>query len=45
MNYLRLYIGANRVPLSYIIRDNEGPDHDIVHTDFVNQKISCTPLY
>ena len=45
MNHLRFYIGYNGVPLSYSIRENETPDHDIVHIDFVNQKIACTQLY
>ena len=44
MNYPRFHIVANGVPLSYIICENESPDHDTVHTDLVNQEITCSPL-
>ena len=45
MNCIWFYIGYNGVPLSYDIRENESPDHDIVHTDVFNQTIACTSLY
>ena len=44
LNYLIFQIGANEVPLSHIIRENDIPDHNTVHTDFVNKTIYCTPL-
>ena len=44
VNFLRLHVGANGVPLSYVIRENENPDHGMVHPDFVNQTIACTSL-
>ena len=44
LNYLRCHIGVNGVPLSYVIRENDNPDHATNYADFVNQTIACAPL-
>jgi hypothetical protein len=44
VNFLKLHVGANGVPLSYVIRENENPDYGTMHPDFVNQTITCTRL-
>ena len=43
-NYLRLHLGANGVPLSYVIRENDTPDTETVHTDFIRKTTACAPL-
>ena len=43
-NYARSHIGSNGIPLSYVIRENEVPDIEGMHPDFVSQTISCAPL-
>ena len=37
-------MGANGIPLSYVIRENEDPDTDGDHPDFVSKTIACAPL-
>ena len=44
INYLRLHLGANGVPLSYVIRKNDEPDVDTVITDYISETIDCAPL-
>lgn len=44
INYARSQLGSNGIPLSYVIRENEQPDTDAVHPDFVNKTIACAPL-
>ncbi len=43
-NYLRCHIGSLGVPLSYIIRKNENPDHEGTYEDFISRTIACAPL-
>jgi hypothetical protein len=43
-NYARSHIGSNGIPLSYVIRENDEPDINGEHSDFVSQTISCAPL-
>jgi hypothetical protein len=46
VNYLRLYQGANGIPLSYIICANDDPDTNGIwnQTDFIRETIACAPL-
>ena len=44
INYTRSHIGANGIPLSYVIRENEEPDRDCEYPDFINRTIGCAPL-
>ena len=44
VNYVRSHIGANSVPLSYVIRDNEEIDINGEHLDFINKTVDCAPL-
>ena len=44
LNYLRCLLGANGVPLVYVIRENDDPDHVTNHPDFVARTIACAPL-
>ena len=44
VNYTRYHIGANGVPLSYVIRENEELDINGEHPDFINKTVDCTPL-
>ena len=44
INYLRCLLGANGVPLVYLIRENDAPDHTTNHPDFVSRTIACAPL-
>ena len=44
INYARCQLGANGIPLSYVIRENEDPDNNGEHPDFVNKTIACAPL-
>ena len=43
-NYARAHIGANGVPLSYLIRENDTPLTSINYPDFVSKTIACAPL-
>ena len=43
-NYTRAHIGASGVPLSYVIRENEDPDLEGEHPDFITKTIACAPL-
>ena len=43
-NYARSHIGSNGIPLSHVIRENEEPDINREHSDFVSQTISYAPL-
>ena len=43
MNYLSTIPGSYHVPLSYVIREQEDPDHDRdFGDDFVSKMIACT---
>ena len=44
-NYLRCLLGADGVPLVYVIRENDAPDHTTNHPDFVSKTIACAPLH
>ena len=44
INYTRCHIGVNGIPLSYVIRENDEPDHDTDYTDFVSRTVACAPL-
>ena len=44
VNYLSTMFGINGVPLSYVIRENDVPDHDGEHADFMQESIACAPL-
>ena len=44
VNYLRTHLGVNGVPLAYVIREDEDPDHDGTFPDFISQTIACAPL-
>jgi hypothetical protein len=44
VNYLRCIVGVNGVPLVYIIRENDLPDHTTNHPDFIATTIACAPL-
>jgi hypothetical protein len=44
VNYTRSHIGANGIPLSYVIRENDEPAIDNEYTDFVSKTIYCAPL-
>ena len=44
MNYCRSQIGANGVPLSYIIRENDDPATDKEYDDFITKTIAYAPL-
>ena len=43
-NYLRLHLGANGIPLSYVIRENDDPDTETEHVDFIRKTTACAPL-
>ena len=44
VNYTKSHIGAAGVPLSYVIRENDEPDNETDHPDFITKTISCAPL-
>ena len=44
VNYCRAHIGANGVPLSYVIREDDAPDVNGNYTDFISKTIACAPL-
>ena len=44
VNYLSTLIGMNVVPLSYIVRENDNPDHVGPHANFTEECIACAPL-
>ena len=44
VNYTRSRIGANGVPLSYVIHENKEPDINGEHRDFINKTVACAPL-
>ena len=44
INYASAHLGANGIPLSYVIRENEDPPENEEYTDFVSMTISCAPL-
>jgi hypothetical protein len=44
INYTRCQLGANGIPLSYVIRENQDPDVSGNHPDFVSKTIACAPL-
>ena len=44
VNYTRIHLGANGVPLAYVIRPNEAPTIDGTFPDFLSQTIECAPL-
>ena len=46
VNYLSTIPGSYHVPLSYIVREQEDPDHDRdFGDDFVSEMIACAPLH
>ena len=44
LNYLSTLIGMNGVPLSYVVRENDNPDRNGPHADFVEECIACALL-
>lgn len=44
INYTRAHIGANGIPLSYVIREEDAPRNGATYTDFISQTIECAPL-
>ena len=44
INHTRSHIGANDVPLSYIIQENEEPDINSEHPYFLNKTVACSQL-
>ena len=44
VNYCRSHLGANGIPLSYVIRENDEPATDAHFGDFVTRTIACAPL-
>ena len=45
VNYLSTIPGVRGVPLSYIVRENEAPDHEMdFGNDFTARSIACAPL-
>lgn len=45
VNYTSSFIGANGVPLSYVIRDNDVPDNpNDEYPDFITKTVACAPL-
>ena len=46
VNYLSTIPGSYHVPLSYVVREQENPDHDRdFGDDFVSEMIACAPLH
>ena len=43
-NYLSAAFGVDGVPLNYIIRINDAPDHTTVFQDFTDKCVACAPL-
>ena len=43
-NYLRAQIGANGIPLSYVIREEETPETGTTYPDFISETIARAPL-
>ena len=43
-NYARSHLGANGIPLSYVIRKNNEPNLTGEFTDFLTHTIECAPL-
>ena len=44
INYTRAHLGANGVPLSYVIRDADDPNDQGTFPDFISKTIECAPL-
>ena len=44
LNYTRSHLGANGIPLSYVIRENDAPNIGGTFPDFISQTIECAPL-
>ena len=43
-NYLSSGFGVDGVPLNYVIRINDAPDHTTVFQDFTDKCVACSPL-
>ena len=43
-NFLNCILGVNGIPLSYVIRENDDPDTEGEHPNFVTKTIACAPL-
>ena len=43
-NFLSSAFGVDKVPLTYIIRENKAPDHTTTYTDFLDRCVACAPL-
>lgn len=43
-NMLSALFGVTGIPLSYVIRDNDLPDHKAEHDTFMQKCIACAPL-
>lgn len=44
INYARAHLGANGIPLSYVVRENDAPNIGGTFPDFITQTIECAPL-
>ena len=44
INYTRCHLGACGVPLAYVICENDVPNQDTIHADFLAKSIACAPL-
>ena len=45
MNYFSTIPGVRGVPLSYVVRENEAPDHETdFGNDFTASSIACAPF-
>lgn len=44
VNYCKSQIGANGIPLSYVIREDDEPDTSGKYGDFITKTIHCAPL-
>jgi len=43
-NYLSTIVGMNRIPLSYVIRENDAPNRTGPYANFTEEYIECAPL-
>ena len=44
VNFCRLHLGANGIPLSYVIQEHNKPATTASFDDFVTKTIACAPL-
>ena len=44
VNYLCLHLGASRIPLLYVVCENDNSDRSTTYGDFISKTIACAPL-